>query len=687
MTSLFRLQPCLLSIFDKIYRFCRLEVQTRIPLWPSVRKEILLACNTCWLARVDMKSPLIHQVDAGDSADHGYAMMTSTCRELEIRRALRFREKWRYIPLPDDVKDALTHEDHIRLTELLRQKAGMAISSDLVEHAGDACSLGGVGLDTEYGQWIQQVLADGDWLKTLAIASQRRARKRNRADIDFPALVEPIADELLRPHRFKLLWAKRWRDSGQHINIKEAMVALSSLKRTARVASLCHSTKLTLSDNLASVLCFEKGRSSSPSLNRLCRISAAFQTSLGINWRLRHIESCRNTADEPSRWFEQNRPPEIKWIEMKRLKSKPHLELVKYISTTPAKDLVNNRSPPGLTAIQDNDQPEDAEPADCHSIGSPCLGNAICKEGKLDRKCGKATMLEVFSGSGHLSQACESQGIRVVGQMDILHGHQFDLTRRSTQQFLIKFLASGTISYCHFGTPCTVFSAARKGIRNFTRARLKERISCELAFFTIKLIEICLALGISWSIENPLTSALWELFPFKKLLMRNDVYIVEFPMCAYGTPYKKMTRVVTNIVELCSLQRTCIHTKHLVQLVGRDTFVDDSGNRVSMNRTKAAGAYPLPLVEVWASLLSRTLQPCHVEEELETIVERFNSGILQASKRGNSSQFDILDRLCQQIPKLQEHIVFGQDSAAIKAQKRKRKEKAARALNTAWSRL
>lgn len=99
--------------------------------------------------------------------------------------------------------------------------------------------------------------------------------------------------------------------------------------------------------------------------------------------------------------------------------------------------------------------------------------------------------------------------------MAILHGHQFDLTRRSTRQFLIRFLASGTISYCHFGTPCTVFSTARQGIRNFTRARLKERISCELAFFTIKLIEICLALGISWSIENPLTSALWELFPSK----------------------------------------------------------------------------------------------------------------------------------------------------------------------------
>ena len=156
---------------------------------------------------------------------------------------------------------------------------------------------------------------------------------------------------------------------------------------------------------------------------------------------------------------------------MKRLKSKPHLELVKYVSTTPINDSVNIRSPPGLTAMQDNDPPEEAKPADCHSIKSPCLGNAICEEGELDRSCNRATILEVFSGSGHLSQACESQGIKVVGHMDIiLHGHQFDLTRRSTQQFLIRFLASGVISYCHFGTPCTVFSSARKWIRNFTLA-------------------------------------------------------------------------------------------------------------------------------------------------------------------------------------------------------------------------
>ena len=95
-------------------------------------------------------------------------------------------------------------------------------------------------------------------------------------------MVEPISSSLLNPEKFSLLWAKRWRDSGQHINLKEALVALSSLKRTGRVASLVHSLKLTLCDNLAVVLAFEKGRSSSPGLNRLCRVAAAFQLGLDI---------------------------------------------------------------------------------------------------------------------------------------------------------------------------------------------------------------------------------------------------------------------------------------------------------------------------------------------------------------------------------------------------------------------
>ena len=42
-TSLFRLAPFLLSIFDKIYRFIRVFGESRVPLWPAVRKESLMA--------------------------------------------------------------------------------------------------------------------------------------------------------------------------------------------------------------------------------------------------------------------------------------------------------------------------------------------------------------------------------------------------------------------------------------------------------------------------------------------------------------------------------------------------------------------------------------------------------------------------------------------------------------------
>ena len=70
----------------------------------------------------------------------------------------------------------------------------------------------GLGISTEYGRWLQNVLEQGDWIKTSAINSQRKARSRDRVDLDLPALVEPIHAHLVNPQKYKLLWAKRWRD-------------------------------------------------------------------------------------------------------------------------------------------------------------------------------------------------------------------------------------------------------------------------------------------------------------------------------------------------------------------------------------------------------------------------------------------------------------------------------------------
>ena len=565
ITSLFRLRPCLLSIFDKIYRFVAVGRGKRIALWPSVKKEIKLAAHLVWFTHVDMQPQLIQQVDAGDSADHGYAMMTMTAVPYQIERAIRYKERWRFIPLPSEVKDVLDSGDRLQLERLLTRSGGTAHErADLWTQAESGFAVSGLGLDTPYGRWLQAVLDDGDWLKTSAIKSQWRAKGKHRADIDFPALVEPVSAYLLNPDKYKLLWAKRWRDPTSHINYKEALVALSSLKRTTRVDSLGSAIKLTLCDNLSVVLAFEKGRSHSPALNRLCRISASLQLAANVFWKLRHIESPRNVADTPSRWFEKNRLASVQWIDMTHSRGVPVLELNKWTQKS------HVSSPPGLSKITKDDQHSLAFETDkrCTSCGSHrarrCehsdpsratptddLKDPISEhsgETVLDdkhRDCRdqhgrlQGSMLEVFSGQGNLSVACEQAGLGVAGSIDVRHGPQYDLTRTSTQNFLAWLVGSGIFSYIHFGTPCTAFSIARKGIRNMQAARHKEKIACELAFVTAKLVDICNAVGTLWSIENPCSSMLWDLFPIRLLFQRSDVFVVDFPMCAYGAPLQE----------------------------------------------------------------------------------------------------------------------------------------------------
>ena len=91
----------------------------------------------------------------------------------------------------------------------------------------------------------------------------------------------------------------------------------------------------------------------------------------------------------------------------------------------------------------------------------------------------------------------------IFGNLNIKQGEQFDLTKRNCQDGAIWLIRSGLVQYVHFGTPCTVFSIARKGLKNMTRVLRREVVSCELAFLTAKLVEICIGKGVLWSIENP----------------------------------------------------------------------------------------------------------------------------------------------------------------------------------------
>ena len=88
------------------------------------------------------------QVDIEDSSDLGYALMTRDLDSKSIRDMAKFKEKWRYISIPAEVKEGLELEVADRVQSFVRY---------------------GAGLDTEYAGWVQERLAEGSWLKINAI--------------------------------------------------------------------------------------------------------------------------------------------------------------------------------------------------------------------------------------------------------------------------------------------------------------------------------------------------------------------------------------------------------------------------------------------------------------------------------------------------------------------------------------
>ena len=98
--------------------------------------------------------------------------------------------------------------------------------------------------------------------------------------------------------------------------------------------------------------------------------------------------------------------------------------------------------------------------------------------------------LEILGGTCRLTEALLKQGLRVFPGIELLHGTEHDLTRRSTQEFIIDLILAGKIWYVHFWTPCTVWSRARHNIVNLQRAYQRELVGIGFAIFTPHVCEL-----------------------------------------------------------------------------------------------------------------------------------------------------------------------------------------------------
>ena len=562
----FQLSRPALSAISACYKFVADHVGHRHPMWPSVRKELKTVLGLLFITEKSLSAEVCRDVHLGDSSDRGFALMTTEASVCQIRRELRYSERWRFVQSPGSLDTQPLGED-------LWDAESPADEADIY-HKGSA-PYAGVGSRTEYGQAL-----DNKYNQAVEdpVFQSRRDRLFGTPRTRPPTMLEvfPVPEVSNFWHdatRWDLLVSSPWQHVAEHINVKEARVCLMGLRRLCRTSVNLGKIALTLTDNLVSALVFEKGRSSSGPLNALCRKAAAYSLGGSIQWRLRHIRSEHNCADAPSRRWGSDLP------RVKRPLPSPFLGR-------------------HLTAASLEQTTEKA-------MGSMARGETpptVAQSTRPFRKAPPRYVLELFSGSAVLTQALKGHGMRTLPDIDISKGKAFDLTIPRVQSYICSMLKAGMIWYIHMGTPCTVFSRARHNIKDFRKARQKETLGVACALFSAEVARLCLRKNIWFSLENPLGSRLWEFGPILELLKNKCICFVQFTMCAYNTQFKKPTGLMTNCPHLSRLQAFCPGNHAHTVLKGTERVKID-GKWLSRNRTTGAGEYPRKLCQTWAQIL------------------------------------------------------------------------------------
>lgn len=237
---------------------------------------------------------------------------------------------------------------------------------------------------------------------------------------------------------------------------------------------------------------------------------------------------------------------------------------------------------------------------------------------------GLSFFCEIFSGVGGITDQVESQKMFVLPPVDVvIEGSVLavaDILDSAVAAKILAWIDAGVLRRCHFGTPCTTYSVARKfdgkgppplrsaefprGLPDVAEKYVKELQMGTL--FMLKTVEFALQLsaaGGTWSIENPLTSLMWLDPAMIELAELCGAIEVVVELCSYGSSSLKPTKFLCTDPTLVQLFRLCpgesCSHKH-VTLKGLQWH---PRLRRWVHRTKLAQVYPLQLCVRYAELL------------------------------------------------------------------------------------
>ena len=240
--------------------------------------------------------------------------------------------------------------------------------------------------------------------------------------------------------------------------------------------------------------------------------------------------------------------------------------------------------------------------------------------------------LEIFSGSGNWSRALRrslaSSLAPKVFELDIDHEPALgDLSRRRAQRVVRGWLRGGLLQGVWLGMPCSSWSRARNrpngppalrdaghllGLPNLSSGdSLKVAVGNRLAQFSFSLFLECAQRGIPAAIENPSTSWVWQTRLALHAARQPNVKVVDFDFCAFGTAWRKRTRVMYVHLNLDVLSRC--------KCTGRGLCSFSHQPHRALEGKTPSGAFWTKIAEPYPPRLSSALAKAYRESRMSSM--------------------------------------------------------------------
>ena len=414
--------------------------------------------------------------------------------------------------------------------------------------------------------------------------------------------VHPLWELLARALTYKEEWRKE-HPRRVHINVGEVRAAL---REEARLSLQMTSVRLAFAlDSQVALGALTKGRASSRALNAELLRSIPVVTAADLYSFYGYVPSKINRADGPTRASVPDEPDvELPpwWHEVAQGRFDSYdawLAAQEALVCAPEADgllpppepvdvrtgarerKATRRARKLSTETDEVLAPKSAGVLPAEAVSILCsFGKQQCMWRKGVTCFEEPGALDLYSGKAGVARSLLSAGCPWVITFEISRSSTEDLLDQGIQEKILRLLQLRAVKVCGSALVCRSFSVAitppvrsaqyPRGVPWAPEAmRKKIKEGNAMGDFNADVHDACEEFGIWFWTANPDPSFLWRQKRYERFRQPGADTLFRLDYCRFGTPWRKRTRVATNIPKLRGLRMLCTCKKPHVRLRGQ----------------------------------------------------------------------------------------------------------------------